>query len=150
MQVFLLRHGTRNFTMGDVPLNEEGCEQALSLAKNSRFSRVKNLLSSPKARAKQTLTPLANKYKLTIDLYEDLDQMSSDESESGFVSRVRAFIKRIESGEWGDSLILCTHSDWLSIAMQVIPSDALDLKHHMFSCAEVMEFEVKDELWIIK
>ena len=147
MRIFLVRHGTRNFTLGDVPLNEEGLSEAKVLAENSRYSKVQRLLSSPKKRAQMTLQPLAEKYQLEIQCFEDLDQMKNHEGEKEFLSRVRNFLTRIEEGEFGSQTMICSHSDWLAAAAQVIPTDSLDLKYKMFQCAEVLEFHIEEGLW---
>ena len=150
MQVFLLRHATRNFTMGDVPLNDEGILQAKELAENSQFSRIEKLICSPKNRARMTIEPLAEKYQLDVRIMEELDQMKGHETESQFISRVTKFCERIQAGEFGSPLLICTHSDWLGAAAQVIPTDSLDIKYKMFQCAESVEFKIEDGLWVIQ
>lgn len=151
MQVFWLRHGTRDFITGDVPLNDEGQLQAHELAENSRFSRLDTILCSPKKRAQMTISPLAQKYQLEITTLEELDQMKNHESETEFTNRVRSLLEKIENQTFSfKSLVLCTHSDWLGVASQIIPTDSLDLKYKMFQCAEVIEFNIIDGLWTIE
>ena len=148
MEVFLLRHATRNFTLGDAPLNDEGLEQAQALAQNPQLQKVTNILASPKKRAQMTISPLAEQLALSIQTEEALDQMRTDETEAQFKVRVGGVLKMIEEKKWDTPLLLCTHSDWLSMATQILPSDAVDLKHHMFHCAEFIHFKIKEGLWL--
>ena len=150
MNIYLLRHGTRNFTLGDVPLNEEGLEQAEDLAKRGTWADLHSILSSPKKRAKMTIEPTAERHGHPIQVLEELDQMRGGEGEAEFKARVKNLIHRIESGEFGEKVMVCTHSDWLAMAVQVIPTDALDLEYKMFQCAEVLEFKLEQGLWKLK
>lgn len=147
MQVIWLRHATRNFTMGDVPLNDEGQKQAHALANQHGFSKISSIISSPKKRALMTVEPLAEKYGLNIEVVEDLDQMSRHESEKDFKSRINTLLNKIAEGHWSSKLLLCTHSDWLAMAAQIIATDALNLDYKMFQCAESLEFKIESGLW---
>lgn len=150
MQVFWLRHGTRNFTTGDVPLNDQGIQQAAELVLVPKFTSLKKILCSPKSRAQMTVRPLAQKLGIDIKIYDELDQMKSGESEQKFRARVEGLCKKIEEGAHTENLLVCTHSDWLNTASQIIPTDSLDLKYKMFQCAESVEFEIRNGLWMIK
>ncbi len=150
MLVFLLRHATRNFTVGDVPLNADGMHQAQSLAEHPHWADLDRILSSPKRRAQMTVEPLVEKYNLPLKTLTELDQMRSAEGEKEFNSRVKNFLYRIEQKEFGENILVCSHSDWLSTALQNIPTDALDIQYKMFQCAEFMSFEVEDGLWKIR
>lgn len=148
MEFFLLRHGTRNFTLGDVPLNEEGQREAESLSNDPHLQRVQTILCSPKKRAQMTVTPLANKLGISIKTLNNLDQMERGESETDFMRRVRSQIEALDEKRWQSPVLLCSHSDWLSTACHIIPSDDPHLAAQMFACAEYLHFEVKDGLWI--
>lgn len=151
MQVFWLRHGTRNFTIGDVPLNTTGEDEARGLSRNSRLAAVETILCSPKKRALMTVTPLAEKKSLPILTVDELDQMKSHESEKEFSSRVNSVLEKVANKNWDcQSLLLCTHSDWLAVACELVATDALDLAGKMFQCAELIEFKIKDGLWVIR
>lgn len=147
MQVFLVRHGTRNFTIGDVPLNEEGLEQANELAQKSGWGQLQAILTSPKKRAKMTVEPLAEKFLLSLQVFEELDQMRGAEGEAEFKARVRNFLHRVEEKEFGEKVLICTHSDWLSMAVQIVPTESVDLEYKLFQCAEVLTFKIKQGLW---
>ncbi len=133
--------------MGDVPLNEEGLQQAQSLATDSRWQSVSRILSSPKKRALMTVQPLAEKRNLNVQVFSELDQMRGAESEADFNTRVRNFLYRVEQQEFGGNLMICSHSDWLAAAAHMIPTDSMDLKHKMFHCAEVLSFSIEEGLW---
>jgi broad specificity phosphatase PhoE len=147
MQVFLLRHGTRNHTMGDVPLNSQGLLEAKRLASELRWQRLDAILSSPKKRAMMTVQPLAEKLNLPLLTFKDLDQMHAGEGEGQFIARVRHFLDRVQNQEFGQNILICSHSDWLSLAISQIPTDAFELTHHLFHCGEVIGFSIEDGVW---
>lgn len=150
MKVILLRHGSRNFTLGDVPLNDQGLAEAKALTKHPNLLDIATIICSPKKRAQMTVEPLAHHLQKPILVQESLDQMRSGESDLDFVSRVDGFLEKISQGHWPGPILLCSHSDWLSQAMAIIPSDALDLKHTLFHCAHFQILEIVDGLWVQK
>jgi broad specificity phosphatase PhoE len=150
MEVFLMRHGRRPYTLGDVPLNEEGKEQALDLTRNPSLQSIKTLLASPKKRSQMTLEPLAKKLGVKIQIEENLDQHRSGEDEEKFIQRVRKVIDQISDGHWSSPILLCSHSDWLSLSTRLIPTDEIELEHHMFQCAEYLHFQIEEGLWKLK
>ena len=149
MQIILLRHGTRDYKLGDVPLNEIGKNQAQDLASDPALQRVTQLFSSPKKRALMTLEPLAEKLGKEIQVHSELDQMMSHESNSEFKHRVKNFLSHIETLGEKEVIIISSHSDWLNVALGIIPTNALHLNQYMFACAEYLSFEVKDGLWLV-
>ena len=150
MKITFLRHGRRNFTLGDVPLNEQGLQEARSLATNPALQDVETILSSPKLRSLMTIEPLSIKLQRKPIIQESLDQMRSGESESIFHDRVENFLKKLEQGTWASPILLCSHSDWLSMAVSIIPTDALNLPGTMFDCSEFMTFEIKQGIWTLQ
>ena len=96
-----------------------------------------------------TVQPVAEKYDVPIQVFEELDQMKTHEGEKEFNSRVRNFLNRIEEKEFGEKIVVCSHSDWLAAAAYILPTDSVDLQYKMFQCAEVLEFQVEDGLWKI-
>lgn len=145
MKAFLLRHGTRDFVIGDVPLNDEGQDEALNLTQDPNLLTVKKILCSPKKRALMTVQPLANQLKLDIEIHQDLDQMQNGESETEFLARVKMITEVIPKQQ--QNTLICSHSDWLSAATHIIPTDSLDLKFHRFVCAEYLSFKIENDLW---
>jgi broad specificity phosphatase PhoE len=147
MIVYWLRHGTRNFTTGDVPLNEEGLREAQHLAQLAGFKDLTRIICSPKKRALMTVEPLAEKLGIPIEPLDALDQMRRGETEADFVNRVKSFLSELEEEPADSQILLCSHSDWLGVASQIIPTDSLDLKYKMFHCAEVLTFKIEEGLW---
>ena len=99
-----------------------------------------------------TVEPLSDKLKVPININEKLDQMMRHESEAEFTSRVQSFLTEIQTikSKEGFFITICSHSDWLTVALGLIPSDAIDIKHYMFACAEYLHFKIKDDLWVIQ
>lgn len=147
MRVFFLRHGTRNFTMGDVPLNETGREEANELALDPKLQQANTIICSPKKRAQMTIAPLSAKRGIPIKTLESLDQMQKVESEQAFQERVGHVLTQIEDKKFSEPLVVCSHSDWLSVATHLLATDELHLQHHIFQCAEYLEFEIVDGIW---
>lgn len=145
-----MRHGRRPYTIGDVPLNEEGLNQAFELTKDLKILGAKTLLSSPKKRAQMTLEPLSKHLNIPIEVVDLLDQHHSKEDERSFRARVQKIIDSLSEEKWPSPVLLCSHSDWLSLATQLIPTDELDLDLHMFQCAEYLGFEIVDGIWKLK
>ena len=150
MQIILLRHGTRDYGVGDQPLNQEGLEEATELSKNPVLLQASTLFASPKKRAQMTLAPLSEALQIPITIEKKLDQHLPHESEQAFSQRVKTFIDNIPSlCETDKTYVFCSHSDWLSFAMEHIPSDELSLGPSFFQCAEFISFQVKDGLWTL-
>lgn len=148
MKIHLLRHGTRNYGIGDIPLNDEGHEEALALASVPALLGVKKIFSSPKKRAQMTVEPLAQSLGLSIEIMNVLDQRQNVESLLEFRQRVQKAINQLEEMAKGHGNILaCSHSDWLAESIELIPSNIANPDTIMFQCAEFLTFEVKDGLW---
>lgn len=149
MKIILLRHGTRDYGVGDQPLNGEGLEEAHELAKNPELLKATHLFSSPKRRAQMTLEPLSQAISKPILIDENLDQHLSKEAEADFSQRVKNYLSGIESRiQPSDTYVICSHSDWLSVALSLIPTNELSAGDHFFQCAEYACFELKDGLWV--
>ena len=145
MKLFLLRHGTRPYTHGDVPLNEQGKEEANALASHEALQGVEKIISSPKKRAIMTVEPLAHRLGLPIEIHGDLDQMNRLESQGDFKSRITRFLEFLESQN--QNTLVCSHSDWLTLATHLLPSDSLEVQDHLFQCAEFISFRQDGGLW---
>jgi broad specificity phosphatase PhoE len=159
VKAFLFRHAEKelgqNFISRNNPgLSPAGHKQAQSivklfteLEKQDPLTRPEVIISSPKIRAVQTLTPLAEKFGIKIQLSEELFERHSTENAQEFLTRVKNFI------EWLPSLnkttCIVTHFDWIEDAMVAIPcdSDLNSAEHHHWSPAQSMEFKIEDELW---
>lgn len=94
-----------------------------------------------------TLEPLAEKLQTQILIEERLDQHHSSEPHEHFLQRIKKLVIDIEAGHWLDPLVICSHSDWLSLACDLIASDDSSLSFYNFHCAEFIGFEIEDGLW---
>ena len=151
MTIILLRHGTRNYGIGDSPLNFEGMEEAVALAAEDHFSSVTQIYCSPKKRAQMTIQPLAEKLNLKIETFPQLDQQLSSESREDFLKRVTHSLSSITGNLPSDAVcILCSHSDWLSTAVELMPTQDGESQSLIFHCANYKTFSVKDGLWQLK
>ena len=148
MHITLLRHGTRNFGIGDAPLNAIGLKEAEVLADNGEFAQTTHIIASPKKRAQMTVGPLALKLKIQLQSWPDLDQQRSDENHEHFARRVRQSLDKVEQS-FGDSerILICSHSDWLTLAVDSMPSAGMDSEDIFFQCAEFRHFLLEDGLW---
>lgn len=148
MKLFLLRHGDRSAGYGDVPLSSEGAHQAQRLAENSELQKTEVILSSPKIRTQQTVTPLADRLQIPIELEGALDQRKSVETQSEFIKRVMNFISWLPEKYPGKNVLLCTHSDWLQVAILNIATTHRDPFSLCFlGCAEYRTLTSQSSLW---
>lgn len=148
VKIVLLRHGSRNYGIGDGPLNEDGLQEAKHLASEGALMDVRKILSSPKRRAQMTVTPLSEKLQLAVELAPWLDQRHSHENPREFRSRVQAGLLKLEELARSFSVVLaCSHSDWLALAIELIPSDIPMPETFMFQCAEYVVLEERDGIW---
>jgi broad specificity phosphatase PhoE len=73
------------------------------------------LVSSPKLRCQETLSPIAKALNRTVDIHPGLNEQSPGEPLAAFDKRVAAFLD-----EWSRAsasvTILCSHGDWLPVA----------------------------------
>jgi broad specificity phosphatase PhoE len=124
----LIRHGQRDNSQPslDNGLNDKGKEQARMLRRffSARFQpddlkRGVWIVSSPKKRCIETLTPLAKSIERPVDIHPDLIEQDIKETSADQIRRIQHFLK-----EWKESkaelTILCSHGDWLPMATQQI------------------------------
>lgn len=106
MAIYVVRHakaGDRAEWEGDDrlrPLTKSGRRQAEELSAWLEKEPIDAILSSPYVRCLQTVEPLAEQRKLTIEPRTDLEEGSGGES----VLRIAAEFK-------GRNVVLCTHGD---------------------------------------
>ncbi len=161
MRVTLLRHATRNtYDMGDCSLNTFGQTQAEDLHKLlmpvGRFPKPTRLASSPKKRARETLTPVAVSLGLTVDIDPRLLERRSVESISDFELRIHSIVDEltnetsVSNKSGAPHIWLCSHSDWLMTAMIFIHSDLDDNESSAnWRPADYRTFQIRDGLWLI-
>lgn len=148
MKIHFLRHGQRDHSFGDVPLNSQGHSQAQMLAQDSQLQNVQTILSSPKKRALMTVQPLSQKLQINVVCDPDLDQMESSQSEQAFQRRVESYLKKIEDGFASGDILICSHSDWLTLATSLLAQDNIHIHPQLFDCAAYKSFSLEDGQWI--
>jgi phosphohistidine phosphatase SixA len=171
MKLVLIRHATRNtHAAGDASLNPTGMTQADELLRllkpQGPLPVPSHLVTSPKKRAKQTLTPLsvATHAQLLID--SRLDERKQNESMSDFTERVTEVLNHLsqrgeaptnpalenQSGKDSPreiSIYLCTHLDWLELALNLLDSDLSDFERATsFAPCEFKIFKWQSNSWI--
>jgi broad specificity phosphatase PhoE len=159
MKVVLLRHGTRaSQDFGDSPLSPVGHKQAEDLAERvqslSDLPRPTLLLCSPKRRARETLQPLSDSAQLGMELALTIDARIDErhQAETGreFESRLKEVLDEV-SNKSEDCIYICSHLDWLELAMVLIPSNMSELEKALsWSTAEYRIFKVEHGLWNFK
>jgi broad specificity phosphatase PhoE len=152
MRLFLVRHAHRDTTnrSEDNGLSEKGREQAKGLVavfknKVNKDSEIL-LLSSPKTRCIETLTPFSKSMGLKITIDPNLDEAKPLESPAKFEKRLKSFLSFTEKlgeelGEKTKSkdlcIFACSHGDWLPLALHHLIGVSIDLKKA--GCAEVQD-----------
>ncbi len=105
-KIYLIRHGETNFNaesrmLGrmDVPLNENGIEQATKLAERLRYTQIKQIYSSPLERCLLTTNIVNNYHQKEIKVSENLiehakgawEGLSHEQIEKQYPTRYRQF-----------------------------------------------------------
>lgn len=159
MKLFLFRHAEKEMSQGfatrnNPSLSKNGHHQAQKIVEMIEALSAKDpavkpemILSSPKIRAVQTLTPLAEKFGIKVQLSEELFERHHEESGAEFINRVKGFLEWLET--LNKTVYVVTHFDWLDAAMIAIPCDTNlnSAEYQHWSPAQSMEFEIKNELW---
>lgn len=157
MKLLLIRHATRSLHgLGDVSLNSQGQRQAEYLAQmvsQGLLPTPSHLFSSPKKRAQETFASLSLSSQIPVKVDERLDERRQNESAQEFEARVRSFLDELTPDESGTPkfegcAMICSHLDWLELAMVLLPSTLSDLEMAAsWSNAEYRLFRFNDGLW---
>jgi broad specificity phosphatase PhoE len=148
MRLILVRHAHRDTSnrSEDNGLSDKGHEQAKGLIavfknKVSKDSEIL-LLSSPKLRCIETLTPFSKSMGLKLTIDPNLDEAKPGESPAKFEKRLKSFLNF--AGELGEKtkskdfcIFACSHGDWLPLALHELIGVSIDLKKA--GCAEVQD-----------
>src|SRR5262249_20090276 len=127
------RHGHRNLDNreADNGLDAEGKKQARAVAKYFRKRYKKGpkpvILSSPKKRCVETIAPLAEAIRAEIQISKLLTEQESSEDFDKMKGRVVRFLKE-EVGERHAITILCSHGDWIPLAVEVLSGARVEAK----------------------
>jgi broad specificity phosphatase PhoE len=132
----LIRHGHRDNSRRELDngLTEKGREQARLIRRffNERFhdedfKKGLWLVSSPKQRCQETLQPLAKSLERPLDIHPGLDEQGLREASGKFEERVLGFLR-----EWATAgpplTVLCSHGDWLPLAISRLLGMGVELK----------------------
>lgn len=132
----LIRHAHRDTSRRELDngLSDKGKEQSKAIRrfflerfKSDELDKGLWLVSSPKRRCVETLSPLAKAFERQVDVHPDLDEASGRENEKRLVERVEHFLH-----EWQQSAasltVLCSHGDWLPLASYHLLGIPLDFK----------------------
>lgn len=165
MNVVLFRHATRSHSFdADNPLNAVGRAQATDLlnliAPLGPLPPPSHIFVSPKRRAQETMRPLSEILRIHPHVDPRLDERQNNESSPMFQTRVRSLCAEIETLSAAPAeqpfgrpacVFLCSHMDWLELAMTTITSDLSDPESAQpWSTAEFRIFRIQDGLWQFK
>ena len=130
-RLYLVRHAHRDTAdrILDNGLTEKGREQALRIRDwfiRSGLPIPKEILSSPKARCRETLEPLAlgAGSKLRVDL--GLDEQRENESTGALGNRVMSWLESWIASE-AETTIVCSHGDWIPILVGLCTGKRLEI-----------------------
>lgn len=152
MKLVLLRHATRSpYESGDAQLTTFGLSQAEKLATmiapQGPLPQPTHLISSPKKRALQTLSPLSQATGLSLAIDPRLDERKNIETLEEFEARIDAVFRDCSAKDTSDReacIYLCTHLDWLESALSIFSSDLSDIDAARgFSPCEYLVFKVE-------
>lgn len=147
MKLILLRHGDRSPGFSDVPLSGRGLEQAQNLAGNKDLITASKIYCSPKRRALQTVEPLVKNTAIPMETTNEVDQMRQIESPSDFTRRISLFLDALPRQQ-KETILVCSHSDWLQQAVLLLAGDdQMFAPHSFFSCAEFKIFQFENGQW---
>jgi 8-oxo-dGTP diphosphatase len=122
----LIRHAHRDTTRreADNGLSDKGRKQAAALAKH--FARMfpeetsPKILSSPKLRCVETVTPIARLGDgRKIQASQALLERGARESQAAFEKRIRGFLEWWKT-EGPAVTVACSHGDWLPEALRLL------------------------------
>lgn len=97
MDIYIFRHGETNFNVEnrlqgsiDIPLNENGRQQAAQLAGKLKRRGIEAILSSPLSRAQETAEIVAAELVLPVSLFDELREIQCGEAEGRHISDLKA------------------------------------------------------------
>lgn len=117
MRLLLIRHGHRASSVGsDEGLSEQGQKQVADLCtrlQKNLSTTGGRIVSSPKRRCLETAKILAGTLSLPVDTEDLLDECRSHESLADLSRRGDDFLLALKARQWGEFVIVVSHSDWL-------------------------------------
>jgi broad specificity phosphatase PhoE len=133
--IIIVRHAHRDKPHGrkaDDGLSPKGKKQARALTKflAKHLDQRPRILTSPKARCQETIEPIAEKLKVKFDCAKELMEhgdFDQQESEEQFRRRVADFCDS-QMATPSPLTILCSHGDWIPVALEHLTGLELSLK----------------------
>ena len=130
----LIRHAHRNLDepSKDNGLSDKGLEQVKKLAKFAK-NRLEGtspvFMTSPKKRCIETISPVAKEMgsKSLVDIDLRLDEHGSTENSALYLARIEEFLD-VWKYEGADVTVLCSHGDWIPLAIQKLTGVKTELK----------------------
>lgn len=134
--LILLRHAHRDNSdrSADNGLSDKGKEQAKSIRRFflERFDKDDLedglwVVSSPKKRCQETISPVTKELKHELDIHPDLSEHAPGESFSAFQARIERFLREWKNSKAGITVVV-SHSDWLPLAVQSLYGKLIEFK----------------------
>ncbi len=135
-KIVFIRHAHRDTSDRaiDNGLSAKGRKQAIWLNEFfcARFSKQREsmgvwLVSSPKVRCVETLTPIAQSWGREVDTHPLLLEQGLRESSDSLQLRIKKFL-----AEWHENevelTVVCSHGDWLPLAVHQLAGISIGFK----------------------
>ena len=147
MNLIIVRHAERDGTQ-EPALTANGQRQAQALATELFKLNPQRVFASPRKRARQTMQPLAEMLGTQVEVRTALDERTAGETSSQFQQRVQQWLADLApQSAVGESMVYCTHLDWLEAFRQTIDcnEDLLTAPYDQWSPAQylVLKFDAK-------
>lgn len=146
----IFRHGEKQIQGFDPELTPRGLLQAqkvLQKVQANELPKPHALYVSTKRRTAQTLEPLAQQYRMKIQIKAELTERVPGETSEKFRLRIQEFlVKLLLLHQDNEVIYLCTHYDWIEEFLSVIESDSDLSRYANFGAGQYILFE-KKELW---
>ena len=160
MKLLLIRHASRALnSIGNTSLSPYGKQQAARLAElvpQGVLPQPSRLVSSPKKRARETFEPVAMAPQLSLEVVVDprLDERHQNETGREFEARVREVLEELalaaQTAPRTECVWLCTHLDWLEIAMIFVPGALSEAElAASWTNAGYRVFQIDNGLWTL-
>jgi len=138
--IILVRHAHRDLSDPEMDngLSAKGRKQARALSKclKDRLEKKEKvvLFSSPKRRCLETLEPLARYFGRRLQYSDLLLEQQAGETQTAFQARVTRGVREISTLQKSGAVILvCSHGDWLPIALRRLCGVKVELKKAGFA-----------------
>jgi broad specificity phosphatase PhoE len=130
--LILVRHAHRNTddASRDNGLSDKGEEQVKKLikfAKNRLEGTKPFILSSPKKRCQETIGPVAKELGIKLEIDNRLTEHAPGENSALYQARIDEFLN-FWKYECPEVTIICSHGDWLPVAIQKLTGAKIGMK----------------------